>query len=216
MSTAHRMTDVFDAVFAADRCMLHHADGSVRMLPLARWRGEDHTGAERAFDLEVVARCRSATIDLGCGPGRLVRALAARNVVALGVDRSQVAVTIAEHHGTAILHRDIFDPLPREGHWSTALLIDGNIGIGDDPLRVIQRARRLIRRGGSILVEIDPDVEHVEHDTVRVESVAGLGDWFGWARVGLLGIEDIAHESGLIVGTTWQVADRHVAELVRP
>ncbi|MGV9713149.1 methyltransferase domain-containing protein [Gordonia sp. NPDC003424] len=208
--------DVFDTIFGVEHCRLHHADGTVHPVPLARWRGAGHTGPDRDFDRAVIDRCRSATIDLGCGPGRLVRDLVAQNIVALGVDRSRVAVAIAQDLGTAVLQRDIFGPLPREGHWSTALLIDGNIGIGDDPHRVMRRARQLVHPGGSILVEIDPDVEHVEHDTVRVESAAGLGDWFGWARVGLLGIEDIARDTGLVVETTWQISDRQVVELVRP
>ena len=35
--------------------------------------------------------------------------------------------------GATVLQRDIFGPLPGEGRWGTALLFDGNVGIGGDP-----------------------------------------------------------------------------------
>ena len=37
--------------------------------------------------------------------------------------------------------RDVFDPLPGEGRWETALLADGNIGIGGDPVALLRRLR---------------------------------------------------------------------------
>ena len=44
--------------------------------------------------------------------------------------------------GGAALRRDVFAPLPGEGRWYTALLADGNVGIGGDPVALLQPAPR--------------------------------------------------------------------------
>ena len=62
------------------------------------------------------------TIDLGCGPGRLVARLIERGVPALGVDQSATAVGLARRSGAPALRRDVFEPLPGTGRWQTVLL----------------------------------------------------------------------------------------------
>ena len=49
--------------------------------------------------------------------------------------------------GVAALLRDVFDPVPGEGRWETALLADGNIGIGGDPVALLERVRHAGRPG---------------------------------------------------------------------
>ncbi|MEK8104179.1 class I SAM-dependent methyltransferase [Micromonospora sp. M12] len=56
-----------------------HTDGRRDLLPVRRWHGPPEPAIEF-----VAARCGGPTIDLGCGPGRLTRALAQRGLVALG------------------------------------------------------------------------------------------------------------------------------------
>ena len=51
----------------------------------------------------------------------------------LGVDISRTAVARVRQAGASALHRSVFDPLPGQGRWGTALLADGNIGIGGLP-----------------------------------------------------------------------------------
>lgn len=206
-------SDPFDAVFASGDCRLRHSDGSVEHWPVNRWCAVDVDPADLRFDAAVAHHCVGSTIDLGCGPGRLLDALTARDMIALGVDSSAVAVTMARRRGRTVLQRDIHEPLPGEGRWTTALVIDGNVGIGGDPTRVLTRAGEIVRPGGTILVEIDPAVEHVEREMVRVETSEVTGSWFPWARIGLLGAENVAHASGLSVRRTWEESGRQVVEM---
>ncbi|MFD9359660.1 hypothetical protein [Streptomyces sp. NPDC060031] len=67
------------------------------------------------------------------------------------------------------MSRSVFDPLPDEGRWGTALLIDGNIGIGGAPRRLPQRVREVVAPEGLLLVETTPgDVD--ERRRVRIHS----------------------------------------------
>ena len=105
-------------------------------------------GADAHFDEAVVGMCDGPTIDLGCGPGRLVAHLIRRGVPALGVDLSPAAIGLARRSGAPALRRDVFGPLPGTGRWHTVLLADGNVGLGGDPWRVLRRAAELLRQGG--------------------------------------------------------------------
>src|SRR5690242_5511458 len=85
------------------------------------------TAPPDAVDDAVLDRCHGPTLDLGCGPGRLVAQLARRGVPALGVDVSHAAVRLGRAAGAAVLRRSVFDRLPGTGRWRHALLMDGNI-----------------------------------------------------------------------------------------
>lgn len=213
--TASAVPNPFDAMFASGHTVLRRTDGSAQQWPVHRWCDTDADDLDRQFDTLIADRCRGATIDLGCGPGRLVTVLVARRIIALGIDSSSVAVSMARARGVTVLHRDIHGPLPGEGRWTTALLIDGNIGIGGAPDRVLTRAGQLVRPGGSVLVEIDPEVEHIEYDEVRVEGERYASTWFPWARIGLLGAENLCHTCGLTMHGTWEHAGRLVVEMIR-
>ncbi|HEY2099795.1 MAG TPA: class I SAM-dependent methyltransferase, partial [Pseudonocardia sp.] len=82
-------TDQFDAGLAGRACRLDRAGGRSRTLHVRRWRAD----AGRS-DRWLLDGCRGPTVDLGCGPGRLVRALSERGVPALGVDSSALAVQL--------------------------------------------------------------------------------------------------------------------------
>ena len=102
-------------------------------LPVHDWlRPVNH--ADRA----LLEHCRGATLDVGCGPGRMSAHLAERGHVVMGVDIVREAVDQATSRGVHALRRDVFDPLPGEGRWNTVLLADGNIGIGGAPVRLLE------------------------------------------------------------------------------
>ncbi|GAA4963613.1 hypothetical protein GCM10023238_33900 [Streptomyces heliomycini] len=84
-------------------------------LDVERWCAEAD-----AADLEVLRRCEGAVLDVGCGPGRLVRGLGVRGRRALGVDVSEAAVAHTVRRGGQALLRSVFDPLPGTGRWGTA------------------------------------------------------------------------------------------------
>jgi SAM-dependent methyltransferase len=172
--------------------MLRTSSGRQLPLAVARWHAPPD-GDEQV----VLDRALGPVLDIGCGPGRHALELSARGVIALGVDCSPMAVAHARQRGCPVLHRSVFDRLPREGRWATVLLIDGNIGIGGDPVRLLQRARQLIRPHGCLLVEVEAPGIAVERTFVRLEHAGQTGPWFAWARVGVDGIDRAAASAGL-------------------
>lgn len=89
---------------------LRRADGWLLPLDVERWCA----GADRT-DMSVLARCEGSVLDIGCGPGRLVAALAGRGHRALGVDVSPAAVARTARAGAPALCRSVFDRLPGRG-----------------------------------------------------------------------------------------------------
>jgi SAM-dependent methyltransferase len=161
-------------------------------LAVDRW----HTEAD---DVEraLLAAVPDPVLDIGCGPGRLVAALAAEGRIALGVDPSPAAIAAAARRGIPALRRSVFDPLPGEQRWGTVLLLDGNVGIGGDPVALLARAASLLRPGGVVVAEVEAPGTRTGTRTVRVESAAGAGPWFSWARVGADRFADLARRVGL-------------------
>lgn len=171
---------------------LRRPDGWMLRLDVERW-----CGGTDAADESVLERCEGDTLDAGCGPGRMVVALAARGRRALGVDMNPVAVSRAVESGGRAVCASVFDPLPGEGNWRTALLLDGNIGIGGAPDALLARAAQLVRPGGVVVAELDPPGGATGPVTVRLEAPSGTGPWFPWARVGADAFAGLASDAGL-------------------
>jgi SAM-dependent methyltransferase len=150
---------------------------------------------------------------LGCGPGRLVVDLIKRGIPALGVDQSATAVELARRNGAPALRRDVFGTLPGVGRWHTALLADGNVGLGGDPRRVLRRAAELLRPGGRCVAEFDAHRTGVNAGLVRLESSDTVGPWFRWASVGIDCAAALAVEAGLMLTGVHPVGDRVLAIL---
>lgn len=184
----------FDAALAGRATALLDSDGRSSTLPARRWRRPAD-----ADDAWLLDRCQGPTVDLGCGPGRLLVALARHGVVALGVDHSPVARAHCRRRGVAMVLRDVFTPLPGEGGWRHALLADGNIGIGGDPAALLARSARLLTAGGTVLVEVDPDPTTDWRGTVQVHGAGGLGPVTPWARVGVAALRQAGQAAGLTV-----------------
>ncbi|OHT95473.1 class I SAM-dependent methyltransferase [Mycobacterium syngnathidarum] len=203
---------LYDRALGGERCWLRHDDGRVHPLPVGTWLGD--SDADREFDRAIVMLCSGPTIDLGCGPGRLVADLMRRGVPALGIDQSAAAVALARRTGAPVLRRDVFGPLPGTGRWQTVLLADGNVGLGGDPWRVLQRAGELLRRGGHCVAEFDATARGVKACWVRLESSGSVGPWFRWAIVGIDHVARLAGDVGLIVTDIHLIGGRVVATLV--
>jgi SAM-dependent methyltransferase len=203
--------NLYDRALGGERCWVRHDDGEVRYLPVRRWLGGRH--ADGDFDRAVLKLCTGPTIDLGCGPGRLVRELVRRGVPALGVDQSATAVGIARRSGAPVLRRDVFEPLPGTGRWQTVLLADGNVGLGGDPLRVLRRSAELLKRGGHCIVEFEAVVTGIRTGWVRLESSRTIGPWFRWASVGIDCAAELADEAGLSLSGIHPISGRVVASL---
>ena len=198
----------FEPALLGQRGWLELATGERIDLPVQRWRSAPGGG-----DRLLLRHCAGPTLDVGCGPGRLTLELVRRGQLALGVDISAVAVRLALARGAPAIRRDIFASVPGVGRWRHALLADGNIGIGGDPVRLLRRLSELLAPAGTALVELEPPGAGLRRDRVRV---GGGTAWFAWAWVGADAIEAAARRAALRTGWVRQYAGRWFAELVAP
>ncbi len=186
--------------------MLRSTAGRVLRLDGQRWVEPASPADERLLKL-----VEGPVLDVGCGPGRHVLALARRGIVTLGIDVSPPALALARRDGAPVLERSIFDPVPATGRWGTALLLDGNLGIGGCVTTLLARVRQLLRPGGRLLVELSAPGEGPEVEHVRFESDGVAGPWFAWAHVSIDSLAGVAHDAGLAVQREWCDDDRWFA-----
>ena len=208
LTTAAR--EVLDGT-PAPPAKLRLADGTLETLPLDRW-----LGPVDAADAEVLKLAAGPVIDLGCGPGRHAAALRAAGTAALGVDFSPVAISIARRRGAAVMLGDLFTGVPHAGRWRTALLLDGNVGIGGAPEALLRRTCELLAPAGSALVELDAPGAPTYRTRVRIEASGVVSCWFSWARVGVDGIEALARSAGLSADDAFSTRGRWFARLLAP
>jgi len=200
------------ALTCADPLSFVSSDGREVHLHVGRYLAE----ANRA-DHSVLDRCVDPVLDVGCGPGRIVHALAAQGRPALGVDIAQAAVALAHRRGATALIRNVFDQLPGEGRWPTIVVLDGNIGIGGDVSALLRRLRGVMAGHGSVIVEVTSASVSVD-DVLHVRFVRGgspEGPTFPWAIVSRDTLTTHASRAGLTVADHWVADDRTFVRLVR-
>jgi SAM-dependent methyltransferase len=186
-------------------------DGTLEPLALERW-----LGAPDAADLAATAIAEPPVLDLGCGPGRHLAALRDAGKRGIGVDLSPVAVRIARRRGATAIHGDVFGSVPGAGRYRTALLLDGNVGIGGAPDVLLGRTRELLAPGGTALVELDPPGHATVTTRIRLEAHGAVSEWFAWARVSVDGVAPLAARAGLECSGLLAVEERWIAVLRRP
>lgn len=195
--------DVFTRALQGEPCTVVGLAGAPEQLPVARWNDDDD-----AHDASLLGHCRGATLDIGCGPGRLVARLTRRGHVALGIDVVPEAVRQARQRGAAALVRDVFAPLPGEGRWDTALLADGNIGIGGDPHSLLRRVRSLLAPGGRAVVEVAEPGTGLRSSWAALHCGEVRSRPFRWAVVGVDAVAALARRADLEPGTVDRHGDR--------
>lgn len=210
MSTDMSFTHVFASALRGAPTTVVWLDQEPTALPVDVWsRSADH------LDHQLVALCDGPTIDIGCGPGRLTEALTAAGHLALGIDVVEAAVEMTRERGVPALCRDVFDEVPDEGRWQTALLADGNIGIGGDPVVLLRRVRSVLDPRGSIVAEVaGPGVPSAQ-GWASLEGSVHRSRPFRWAVVGLDDLPSVAAEAGLAVRSAHALGDRWAVVLTR-
>ena len=120
---------------------------------------------------------------------------------------------MARRRGGVALVRDVFDAVPGEGRWRTALLADGNIGIGGDPRALLARVRELLAQGGRVVADLAPPGAGVQTRLLRLRTTAMQCRPFPWSVVGVDAIGAVAVGSGLTVRRLRTHGDRWFAVL---
>jgi SAM-dependent methyltransferase len=188
---------------------VRYSSGPAVTLDVSRWCGPLLPGDEG-----MLSRCAGPALDVGCGPGRLVRALAARGVPALGIDLEPAAVGLARARGASAVTCSVFAPVPRAGSWRVALLADVAVGIGGDPPALLRRVSSLLRSGGELVCELDPPGGGVVRVRARLEAETGeVSSWFPWAHVAADAVAGPAAAAGLQVHERWSEEGRWFAVL---
>jgi SAM-dependent methyltransferase len=212
-----RTSDVLEVYAAAlqavsdgedPHCRLHWPDGRVTGVDIARW-----VATPTACELALLDRLPGPVLDVGCGPGRHVLALNARGVECLGIDVLPTAVRLARRRGAAVMEGSVFgDLLP--GRWQSALLLDGNIGIGADPVVLLRRIQELLRPGGDVLVELDTDEPGIRTLGFELATAELHSRPFRWTLVGLQGIASLAAITGYDIADVRDDGRRSFAHLI--
>lgn len=209
MTAATALASYEDALRNNHSLAVQTAGANLFSLDIDRW-----LGPVDAADVTVLDRCTGPVLDVGCGPGRITAALQERGVDALGIDIAHIAVSLTRGRGGFALRRNVFWPVPDEGSWATALLLDGNIGIGGEPSRLLLRIAELLAPDGQLIAEVDANAATDARHSVRFAGTPD-GSEFDWALVGVHALMRYADLAGLVVTETWTVGERSFAVLTR-
>jgi SAM-dependent methyltransferase len=190
--TAMSVASIFTAALQGHACTVRETDRTPEPLPVDQWRGVADD-ADRA----LLADCVGPTLDVGCGPGRMAESLARTGQTVLGIDVLPEAVRQTLARGVPALLRSVFSALPGEGRWRTVLLADGNIGIGGDPVALLDRARQLLAPDGRVVLDVAAWGAGVVTRHVSLETRHGQSGEFAWTTVGADAIQAVATAAGL-------------------
>ncbi len=214
--------DVYDQALAAHLAglppvaLLVRAVGrSFTRLALHRWCSADATDRAALDRLRIGLPAGAGVLDLGCGPGRHAGYLHHAGLDVLGVDTSAAAIALTHRTGAAALRADALGPLPSPAAgWDGVLLLDGNIGIGGDPRRLLSQAAGLLAPAGRLLVELDPD-RVTDCRWLQLSDGDRLSAPFRWARLAADDLEGAADGLGLSTTDVWTQDERHFSLLTR-
>jgi hypothetical protein len=136
-------------------------------------------------------------------------------MIVLGIDITPAALDVARRRGAPVLARSVFDRIPGAGRWASALLLDGNAGIGGDPATLLARVASLLRPRGVLLVEVEPPGTRPHNELVRFEIDGVEGPWFSWTAVGPADLPGHADAAGLQIEAVWDAGGRWFGSLRR-
>ncbi|CAD6006933.1 bifunctional 2-polyprenyl-6-hydroxyphenol methylase/3-demethylubiquinol 3-O-methyltransferase UbiG [Agreia sp. COWG] len=203
------------AAGASGRLVLHEV-GPSGSSPRVVMDFEKWNASADDVDRALLENARGPVLDIGCGPARMVKAADELGLAALGVDASPEAVSHARASGLTVIEASVFDALPGEGLWQTALLVDGNVGIGGDIGALLERCARLLSPGGELIVELDvDDLCDRSYTATLIDGDGARSDSFPWAETGLDHLLDLADRAGLTPVAVWSAGERRFCRLER-
>ncbi|QCI12165.1 class I SAM-dependent methyltransferase [Pseudomonas putida] len=139
---------------------------------------------DQAILLAILGRQPERVLDLGCGEGWLLRALADRGIDATGVDGDAALVAAAQAAGSPRVHQASYAQLANDGVdvGSGYDLICANFALlHQDIIPLLAAMKALLAPGGALLIQtLHPwSVANGDYqDGWREESFAGFsGDW---------------------------------------
>ncbi|TIC80655.1 class I SAM-dependent methyltransferase [Nocardioides sp. GY 10113] len=210
MNRETTFTAAFTRALRGGACSVVGLDPGPAAVPTARWTADADDD-----DREILDLCHGPTLDIGCGPGRMAEELAVRGQVVLGIDVVAEAVHQTIRRGASALRRDVFGTVPAEGRWHTALLADGNIGIGGDPEALLRRTGALLTERGRIVVEVAEPGVPARAVWAMLECEGQRSRPFRWAVVGTDDIGRLAAPAGFGLDLLRRIGQRWCAVLVR-
>jgi SAM-dependent methyltransferase len=115
-------------------------------------------------------------VDVGCGPGNLHAALRGSPKLLIGIDVSVGALVLAEQIGYTPLLADAQD-IPLVSQFADVVAMNATLHHCDDMARALGEAARLVRPGGVLVADHDPQRSAYEF--------RGVGRWLWNARLPL-------------------------------
>ena len=207
-SPGHRT--IFSAALHGEPCHVVGLSSRPHRLPMQTW-----TDAADSSDEALLGHCVGTTLDIGCGPGRMSQTLAARGTCVLGIDVVPEAVALTRARGASALVRDVFAAVPGEGRWDTALLADGNVGIGGDPVRLLRRVHDLLNPGGRAVVEVARPGVRTRTVALALVCAGARSAPFPWSVVGVDAVREVAAAAAMTVRQLVEYDGRWAAVLAR-
>ncbi len=203
-------SEMFSDALRGVPCSVRGISSQDQAVPVHEWLRPAST-----TDRMLLEHCRGATLDVGCGPGRMSAHLALRGVPVLGIDIVREAVDQSRRRGVPALRRSVFDPMPGEGSWDTVLLADGNIGIGGAPASLLRRSAELLAHTGRVVCDLARPGTGLRVHSARLVTRGRHSEVFPWAEVGPEAVGTVAAEAGLDVVDVLERHGRWFAVLTR-
>lgn len=94
-------------------------------------------------------------VDIGCGPGNLFATLGGSPRLLIGVDISEGALGMAQQLGYTPILADAHN-LPLQSGFADIVAVNATLHHCDDMQKVLMEAARLVRPGGKLVIDHDP------------------------------------------------------------
>jgi SAM-dependent methyltransferase len=148
----------------------------------------------------LLSQAAGVVLDIGCGPGRHARFLQQRGLAAVGLDCSPSALATASALGLELtVRRDVLTEAVPSG-FGTALLLDGNAGLGGTPAgtaRLLADLAAAAAPGARLLVSGRAARGRAWRSlVVRTEYRGAIGPWAPWLVPSLDGLTTLAAGAG--------------------